>query len=121
MMLNNISSALFSSSLLANNLWVSSAFALLVGILLGVFYCIGLWWTVKQLNSNRNVAPIFLLSLLARTAVVVAGFYYILGKDWPHLLLGLLGFMIVRFFSTRYITHIQLADVKLNKEDVNAS
>lgn len=83
-----------------------SLFALFVGISLAAFYFTGLWWTVRQLGSSRNVAPVFLLSLLLRTAVVVLGFYGLLGDDWQALLLGLIGFMLVRFFATRYVSNM---------------
>lgn len=118
-MLSDLSDNLFFSSLLNSNVWMTSSFALLVGVLLGAFYFTGLWWTVRQLDSRRNVAPVFLLSMVFRTAVVVFGFYMILGKDWQHLLLGLFGFMIVRFFSTRYISSIKPEDVKLDRIEVN--
>jgi F1F0 ATPase subunit 2 len=101
MMLIDLSSNLFPS-----NVWASSTLALLVGMLLGAFYFAGLWWTVRQLDSNRNVAPVFLLSMLFRTAFVVLGFYVLLGNDWRQLLLGLIGFMLVRFCSTRYISGV---------------
>lgn len=87
----------------SGNVWVSSAYAILAGMLLGAFYFAGLWWTVKRLGSSRIVAPMFLFSLVFRVSVVVLGFYFILGKEWPHLLLGLLGFMILRLFATRLI------------------
>lgn len=85
------------------NVWASGAFAAFIGVLLGAFYFTGLWWTVRQLDSRRNVAPLFLLSLLLRMGVVVAGFYVFLSNDWRQLLLGLFGFMVMRVFVTRYI------------------
>jgi len=86
-----------------NNLWISSALALQTGILLGVFYFSGLWWTVRRLGSSQYVALLFLGSLLFRTGVVIVGFYFILGNNWPQLLLGLLGFIILRGFAIRLI------------------
>jgi len=86
-----------------DNLLASGAFAVSIGVLLGAFYFIGLWWTVRRLNSSRNVAPLFLLSLLFRIGVVVAGFYAFLSNDWRQLLLGLFGFIVMRVFVTRFI------------------
>jgi F1F0 ATPase subunit 2 len=75
--------------------------ALLEGALLGVFFFAGLWWTVRQLNSSKHVALLFLTSMLLRTSVVILGFYFILGDNWQRLLAGLLGFVIARIMITR--------------------
>lgn len=75
--------------------------ALLQGALLGVFFFAGLWWTVRKLESTKQVALLFLGSMLLRTCVVVLGFYFILGDNWQHLLAGLLGFVIARIIVTR--------------------
>ena len=75
--------------------------ALLEGALLGVFFFAGLWWTVRKLYSSKQVAFLFLGSMLLRTSVVILGFHFILGDNWQHLLAGLLGFVIARFMVTR--------------------
>jgi F1F0 ATPase subunit 2 len=79
--------------------------ALLEGALLGVFFFAGLWWTVRKIESSKQVALLFLGSMLLRTSVVILGFYFILGDNWQRLLAGLLGFLIVRIIVTR-ITRI---------------
>jgi F1F0 ATPase subunit 2 len=76
-------------------------FALLEGALLGVFFFAGLWWTVRKLDSAKHVALLFLGSMLLRTGIVVLGFYFILGDNWQRLLVGLLGFVMVRIIVTR--------------------
>jgi len=75
--------------------------ALLEGALLGVFFFAGLWWTVRKIESSKQVALLFLGSMLLRTSVVILGFYFILGDNWQRLLAGLLGFIIVRIIVTR--------------------
>lgn len=75
--------------------------ALLEGALLGLFFFAGLWWTVRKIESTKQVALLFLGSLLLRTSVVILGFYFILGDNWQHLLAGLLGFVIARIIVTR--------------------
>lgn len=94
-------------NIFVQSIFVALALALLAGALLGVFFFAGLWWTVRQLESSKHVARLFLLSLLVRTSIVIVGFYFIIGKDWHHLLAGLLGFIIVRLIATR---HIQLKE-----------
>jgi F1F0 ATPase subunit 2 len=76
-------------------------FALLEGALLGVFFFAGLWWTVRKLDSAKHVALLFLGSMLLRTGIVVLGFYFIFGDNWQRLLVGLLGFVMVRIIVTR--------------------
>ena len=75
--------------------------ALLEGALLGLFFFAGLWWTVRKLESTKQVALLFLGSMFLRTSVVVLGFYFMLGDNWQGLLVGLLGFIIARIIVTR--------------------
>jgi F1F0 ATPase subunit 2 len=75
--------------------------ALLEGALLGVFFFAGLWWTVRKIESSKQVALLFLGSMLLRSSIVILGFYFILGDNWQRLLAGLLGFIIARIVVTR--------------------
>jgi F1F0 ATPase subunit 2 len=75
--------------------------ALLEGGLLGVFFFLGLWWTVRRLANSKQVALLFLTSMLLRSSVVVLGFYFILGDNWQRLVAGLLGFIIARIIVIR--------------------
>jgi F1F0 ATPase subunit 2 len=88
-------------NVLVDNIFVELALALLAGALLGIFFFAGLWWTVRQLKSSRQVALLFIVSLLFRTAIVIVGFYFIAGENWLRLLAGLLGFILVRLMATR--------------------
>jgi len=78
--------------------------ALLTGILLGLFFFMGLWWTVRRLATTKRVALWFAGSMLLRTAIVLLGFYFILGDSWQRLLAGLLGFICARLMVT-WFTH----------------
>ena len=75
--------------------------ALLEGVLLGVFFFAGLWWTARKIESTKQVAVLFLGSMLLRTFVVIMGFYFLIGENWQRLLAGLLGFIIARIIVTR--------------------
>lgn len=75
--------------------------ALLEGALLGVLFFAGLWWTVRQLDSAKHVALLFLGSMIVRTGIVVLGFYFLLADNWQHLVAGLVGFVIARILITR--------------------
>ena len=71
------------------------------GLLLGGFFFGGLWWTVRKGMSAKRPALLFMVSLVLRTAVTVAGLYVVGGGHWQRLLVCLLGFVIARFMVTR--------------------
>jgi F1F0 ATPase subunit 2 len=77
------------------------AMVLFVGLLLGVLFFGGLWWTVLKGVSARQPALWFGASLLLRTGIVLAGFYLVSAADWKRLLLCLLGFIVARFIVIR--------------------
>jgi F1F0 ATPase subunit 2 len=75
--------------------------ALLAGGGLGGFYFAGLWWTVRKLPTAQSPALLSLGSFLLRTAVVLAGFYLVMGDDWERLVACLLGFLAARVAMVR--------------------
>lgn len=79
------------------------ALVLLAGMLLGAMFFGGLWWTVLKGVSAQQPALWFGASLLLRTGVVLAGFYYVAGADWKRLLLCLLGFIAARLVVTNRV------------------
>ena len=74
---------------------------LAAGLLLGAFFFGGLWWTVQRGVSSKRPALWFFGSLLLRTSIALAGFYFIARGHWERLLVCLLGFVIARFIVTR--------------------
>ena len=72
------------------------ALALLAGGLLGGFFFGGLWWTVQKAMTSESPALWFLGSMLSRTGIVLAGFYWVSRSDWLRLVVCLLGFLIAR-------------------------
>ena len=71
------------------------------GVLLGAIFFGGLWWTVQRGLSSKRPASWFLVSLLLRTSIILAGFYVVSGGHWDRLLACLLGFIMARFLVTR--------------------
>ncbi len=84
------------------------ALALLAGMLLGAVFFGGLWWTVNRGLASPRPAQWFIGSLLLRTALVLAGFYFVAGGDWKRMLACLLGFIVARVIVTR-LTAILMA------------
>lgn len=80
---------------------VMMAYALSSGLVLGIVFFGGLWWTVNRGLTARQPALWFILSLLLRLSVALAGFYFVAGSDWRRLLVCLAGFVIARQIVTR--------------------
>jgi F1F0 ATPase subunit 2 len=75
--------------------------ALFGGVLLGVIFFGGLWFTVRQGVVSKQPALWFFCSLLLRTAIAVLGFYFVMHGDWRRLLACLLGFLLARIGIVR--------------------
>jgi len=73
------------------------------GIFLGAVYFGGLWLTVRRLpDSGRPFVSMF-WSFLLRAFMILAGFYFVMGNRWDHLLAVLLGFLLTRELLVRRI------------------
>jgi F1F0 ATPase subunit 2 len=75
--------------------------AWVTGILLGAMFFGGLWWTVQKGVSSSRSALWFCGSLLLRTSIALAGFYFVALGHWERLLVCLLGFVMARLLVTR--------------------
>jgi len=75
--------------------------AFAAGLLIGSFYFLALWLTVRRLPKARFPAVLTLGSYLVRSAVSMAGFYLVMAGCWERLLVSLLGFIIVRSILVR--------------------
>ena len=80
---------------------LSLAPALVTGLLLGVMFFGGLWWTVRKGLSSKHPALWFFGSLLLRMSIALAGFYFVSGGHWERLLVCLLGFVMARLIVSR--------------------
>jgi F1F0 ATPase subunit 2 len=78
--------------------WALSA---LGGAALGAVFFGGLWWTVQKGVSSASPALWFLCSGLLRTAIVVAGFYFISAGAWQRLAAAFAGFVCARLLVIR--------------------
>ena len=80
--------------------------ALAAGMLLGVIFFGGLWWTVRSGMTARQPALWFIGSMMLRTGIVTMGFYFLLslsGNSWEILLGSLSGFILARLLATRLL------------------
>lgn len=79
---------------------LSLLLALVIGGLLGALFFGGLWWTIRKSFASKQPALWFLGSLLLRTGITLAGFYFIARDDWARLLVCLVGFLLARLIVT---------------------
>jgi len=73
---------------------------LMAGILIGLFFFGGLWWTVQRGLTSNHPACWFFGSSLLRMGIALAGFYFVSSGDWRKLLVCLFGFLIARVVVT---------------------
>lgn len=77
--------------------------ALAAGILLGGLFFGGLWWTVRRALVSKTPAIWFLTSMFLRTAIVLAGLYFVARGSWQRMAVCLLGFIIIRSIIVRQV------------------
>ncbi len=82
---------------------LSLALAMVTGVLLGVMFFGGLWWTVRKGFSSKQPGLWFFGSLMLRMSIALAGFYFVSGGHWERLLVCLVGFFLARLIVTRHI------------------
>jgi len=70
--------------------------ALAAGVMLGLLFFGGLWWTVRRLAVTAHPALWMLGSFVLRTAIVLAGFYMVADSRWQNLIAALAGFILAR-------------------------
>ena len=75
-----------------------AAFA--AGLVLGGFYFIALWQTVRRLPATVSPVRLMLGSFVLRMAVLSAGFYFVMGGHWERMAAVLLGFIVIRKILT---------------------
>jgi F1F0 ATPase subunit 2 len=85
--------------------------SLLAGVVLGTIFFGGLWWTIQRGVSSKQPAVLFFFSLLLRTGIALAGFYFVARGDWRRLLACLLGFFLARLLVT-WLTRVAIAKAK---------
>jgi F1F0 ATPase subunit 2 len=95
--------------------------ALFAGALLGVFFFGGLWWTVQKGVTSERPELWFLGSLLLRTSVLLAGFYFVSQHHWSRFVACLFGFLLARLIVVKWLTRAAAQEqTPLEKETSNA-
>jgi F1F0 ATPase subunit 2 len=77
--------------------------ALFAGMLLGMIFYGGLWWTVRRSVSSKSLNVWLIGSFPVRAIIAVTGFYIVSRGDWRSLLICLVGFLLARICVTRLL------------------
>ena len=75
--------------------------AAVAGVLLGLLFFGGLWWTLRRAMSSTRPALWVGASLLLRMGCTAAGFVVVSAGDWQRMLACLLGFWAARWLVVR--------------------
>ena len=91
----------------------------IVGLLLGIIFFGGLWFTVKKLTTSKMPALLVMGSFICRIGLVLAGFYFVGLGDWKKLVVCLIGFVVARFAVIRYTKSVDEKIMQIKKEAVH--
>ena len=92
---------------------------LIVGLVLGIVFFGGLWFTVKKIITSKTPALLMMGSFIFRMGIVLAGFYFIGLGDWKKLIACLIGFIVARFAVIHYTKSVDEKPVQIKKEAVH--
>lgn len=70
------------------------------GVVVGLGFFGGLWWTVRRLVTAAHPAAWLIGGLVVRMSAALCGFYLIAEGHWERLLACLLGFLLARRLVT---------------------
>ena len=77
------------------------ALAALAGVGLGLVYFGGLWLTLRRVPQAKSPALLAMASFVGRTALVLVGFYFVMGDSWQRLVACLVGVVAARVVLVR--------------------
>ncbi|MBE0584334.1 MAG: ATP synthase subunit I [Desulfofustis sp.] len=94
--------------------------AVVAGMVFGIMFFAGLWWTVRKAVCSERPALWLLGSQFLRTSLALTGFYLVAGGHWQRLLACLLGFAIARFMVTQFTGRLVAPPSHSGKEVLHA-
>lgn len=98
------------------NEWLNLLFPFVAGIGLGFLFFGGLLVTVTRGIASRRPALWFFTSMLLRTALVLAGFYWVGKGQFVDLLVCLAGFIVARVVIMRKAKISAVQDAAIEKQ-----
>ncbi len=87
--------------------WYYLILSFIAGGLLGAFFTGGLWWTIQRITLSGRPYLLTIISFILRTAVVLGGFYLIIGLGPYYALISFAGFIITRTIMAYMLKPVQ--------------
>lgn len=75
----------------------------IIGIILGLFYFGGLYYTTQKLKSNKSPGSLMIISTVVRMAIIIFGLYYLAKRGINHILIGSFAIILVRIILVIYV------------------
>ncbi len=94
--------------------------AAVAGVLLGLFFFGGLWWTVRRAVDSPRPALWVGGSLLLRMGGTAGGFVVVSAGDWQRLLACLLGFWAARWLAIRLTVRSTAKPVGVSRRSIGS-
>jgi F1F0 ATPase subunit 2 len=82
------------------------------GLLLGIIFFGGLWWTVQKALSSKRPELWFIGGFIFRTGLVLFGLYVVCGIEWERWLVSLALFIFARFAVLRVTRRMSIKPVQ---------
>jgi F1F0 ATPase subunit 2 len=75
--------------------------ALIGGLVVGVAYYGGLWWTVNRVGAAERPGLLFGVSFFVRTVLALAGLFLFTALHWLLIAAYMASFIVARIYLTR--------------------
>lgn len=78
-------------------------FSFIGGIILGLIFFGGLYYTTQKLSSVKRPALVVITSILLRMIILIGGLYYLFSGDIIRLLIAIIGVFISKYIIIHYV------------------
>ena len=75
----------------------------IIGVILGVFYFGGLFYTTQKLKSYKSPGSLMIISTLVRMLFLIFGLYFLAKRGINHILIGSFAIILVRIILVAYV------------------
>jgi F1F0 ATPase subunit 2 len=82
-------------------MWLPLLASFGLGLVLGLFYFGGLWYTIQAMTRAKRPALLFFASFAVRLGVVLGAIYLIGVDEWQRMVAALVGMILMRIYLTR--------------------
>lgn len=84
----------------------------LIGLVLGIIYFGGLYYSTQKFNQVKRPALFMVLSFVIRMGILLIGFYYLTKIDYKNVLIGLVGVILIRIIMVFKVKELSSKSVQ---------